>query len=166
MIAKVVDTNVLATANGYASHANLDCVSASIDALRQIMAFGKITLDENYVIYEQYETYSNYSGQSRVGDVFFKWVYTNMWNDERCDLVTTTPRVDDPTNFNEFPDDPDLESFDEDDRVFVAVARASDASPSILNAVDRGWWEHRAALERHGVQIIFLCPDMMTPATG
>ena len=73
--------------------------------------------------------------------------------------VTITPHEQ--RGFEEFPDDPELARFDRDDRKFVAVALASGTSPPIVNASDRDWWEHREALQVHGIEILFLCPELM-----
>ena len=56
---------------------------------------------------------------------------------------------------------PSSPEFDRDDRKFVAVALASGTSPPIVNASDRDWWEHREVLQVHGIEILFLCPELM-----
>ena len=63
--------------------------------------------------------------------------------------------------FEEFPDSARLSSFDRSDRKFVAVALASGSSPKVLNAADTDWWDHRQALEENGVDVVFLCPELM-----
>ncbi|MBI4493070.1 MAG: hypothetical protein HY690_09790 [Chloroflexi bacterium] len=47
------------------------------------------------------------------------------------------------------------------DRKFVAVARACQRRPPVVNATDTDWWLFRDALKRHGVEVEFLCPDLM-----
>lgn len=64
-------------------------------------------------------------------------------------------------SFAEFPADANLAGFDRADRKFVAVALASGDSPPIVNATDSDWWLFREALQRHGVQVEFLCPELM-----
>ena len=63
--------------------------------------------------------------------------------------------------FEEFPESDALNNFDRNDRKFVAVAVASGERPPILNASDRDWWDDRLSLERCGVRVDFLCPDLM-----
>ena len=48
----------------------------------------------------------------------------NWTNPERCDLVEITLVDGLKINFEEFPDDPALADFDDDDRKFIAVACA------------------------------------------
>lgn len=63
--------------------------------------------------------------------------------------------------FENFPDDPELDDFDQDDRKFVAVALASGTNPEILNATDTDWWHYLEPLQQHGINIDFLCPELM-----
>jgi hypothetical protein len=126
--------------------------------LEDIMATGKIVLDEGYLILSEYERNLRSDGQGRTGDAFLKWVYNYKANSQRCDRVRITP-TEDGKSFAEFPDDPDLKGFDRSDRMFVAAARAHPDSPPILNAVDTDWWLFRDALERNGVHVEFVCPQ-------
>ena len=71
----------------------------------------------------------------------------------------------DARGFEEFPGAPSLAGFDMDDRKFVAVALASGTGPEILNASDTDWWDFREPLERHGVRVNFLCPELMESGT-
>lgn len=118
-------------------------------------------LDNRRAILDEYERRLGRPGQTGVGDRFLKWVWTNHANEDRVRLVSITPSID--RTFEEYPDDdPALSSFDPDDRKFVAVALASGTSPNIVNATDTDWWTPRHALQRHGINIRFLCPDLMT----
>ncbi len=125
--------------------------------LEDLIATGKIVLDEGNWILSEYRDNLRSVGQPGVGDAFLKWVYTYQWNPQRCDRVRITP-TDGGMNFAEFPDDPDLSGFDTSDRKFVAVACAHPDSPPILNAVDTDWWLFRNAFARNGVRVEFLCP--------
>ena len=57
--------------------------------------------------------------------------------------------------FEDFPKDQALETFDRSDRKFVALALKVNAV--IANAVDSDWLEHRGALLKNGVRIRFIC---------
>ncbi len=103
----------------------------------------------------------NIPGQPGVGDQFMKWVWENQAVTERCEKVPLTPIPGNPGEFAGFPTDPELIAFHRDDRKYVAVALGSQNHPTILNAVDTDWWEHREVLERNGVRLRFLCPQHM-----
>ncbi len=73
--------------------------------------------------------------------------------------------TDNGTEFNEFPDDPELTDFDPDDRKFIAVANAYytqyQETPSVLLAIDRGWLHFIHPLQNYGVKIELICEDDM-----
>lgn len=156
----VVDTNVAVVANGMTDQANDVCVQRCVDELQNILRQGRLLLDDNWHILQEYQKHLGHRGSARPGDAFIKWVLQHQANDQFVRRVAITP--DEERGFEEFPDDPQLAEFDADDRKFVAVAVASGASPAVLNASDRDWWEHREALQRNGVTVSFLCPNLMS----
>jgi len=156
----VIDTNVAMVANGSADQAGPDCVLACIDALLRVRDDHRLLMDDGGRILDEYRCNLSPSGQPGAGDAFFNWLWDNQWNAERCERVPITPNGH--RGFVEFPDDPDLAAFDPADRKFVAVALASALDPPIMNASDNDWCEYRDALEHHGVEVQFLCPDLMS----
>ena len=160
-MAVVVDTNVLATANDYADHASPGCVVNCVRELRQIRDAEAVVVDDEERVFGEYRFYASPSGQPGPGDFFFKWLWDNQGNLDHCVPVHVTQHYDGVCLFDEFPDDPDLAGFDRADQVWVAIALASGLQPVIVNATDRDWWHHREAIERHGLEINFLCPDLM-----
>ena len=155
----LVDTNVPDVANGKACQAGLECVSACIQALKQVQAKHRTLLDDKWLIIEEYRKRLSHSGQPGLGDAFFKWLWNNQANPKHCRIVSVTVHAD--RGFAEFPDDARLTSFDRADRKFVAVALASGTDPELLNAADRDWWHDRQALVENGINIVFLCPELM-----
>lgn len=155
----VVDTNVALTANGAADQASVECEGDCVRALKKIQAEGRTLLDEGGQIIEEYGKRLRPSGQPGTGDAFFKWLRDNQGQLRHCRIVPVT--VDGDRGFVEFPDDPRLASFDPDDRKFVAVALASGTGPKVYNATDTDWWHARRALEENGVDVHFLCPELM-----
>ena len=94
-----------------------------------------------------------------VGDAFLKWVEINWANPNRCVRVPITPIENSETDFKEFPNAPELQKFDTDDRKFVAVSVAHCENPPILQAMDKQWWGLRDALRRNSVAVEFICED-------
>ena len=160
MDAVVVDTNVLAVANFQAEQAGLDCVRACIDALETAKRQQIVVVDSRSRIFNEYFRHASRSGQPGLGDAFIKWLWNNQADATHCEQVDLTPNPSD-EDFQEFPDDQDLVGFDRSDRKFVAVAITSKNYPKVLNATDTDWCNFRLALERHGVLVNFLCPDLM-----
>ena len=155
----VVDTNVPLVANGKAEQADLKCEVACVRKLIQIQSEQRTLLDDKMLIMGEYRRNLSHSGQPGVGDAFFKWLWENQANEQHCRIVPLTIHSD--RGFVEFPDDARLSSFDLADRKFVAVALASGTGPKVLNATDTDWWHDRQVLAEHGIQIVFLCPELM-----
>ena len=153
----VMDTNVVHVANRETPQTSPNCVIACADRLERIkQGKERLVLDNQDRILKEYPTPT---GQREAGHLFVKWVWTNRYNRELCELVAIHPH--EARGFVEFPQDDELSAFDPDDRKFVAVALASGGSPPIVNATDTGWHDHRETLARHGVHVDFICPELM-----
>ena len=155
----IVDTNVAIVANGKTEQADQRCISKCRAKLQHIRDEYRLLLDNRNLILDEYRRNLNPSGQPGLGEGFFIWLWQNQANPEYCRKVAVKPHKN--REFEEFPDDPNLSSFDRDDRKFVAVALASGTTPKVLNASDTDWWHHRQALRQNGVEVVFLCPDLM-----
>ncbi|MDA0241809.1 MAG: hypothetical protein OT477_00185 [Chloroflexi bacterium] len=160
----IIDTNVPLVANRAASQASPACVLASIQLLNDVSRqyTHRLVIDAQWHIIGEYSHRLNPSGQPGVGDGFLKWVLSNQFNSQRCERVGI--QYDKAENrYSPFPDDdPEMATFDLSDRKFVAVAMAHPEHPPIYNATDTDWFDHQTPLAKHGVQVEFLCPDMMT----
>jgi hypothetical protein len=159
----IIDTNVLIAANGRdCPQVTPQCRFNSSQYLRNFQVKGIIVIDNRWLIVNEYKHKVNQTGQPGIGDAFLKWVLTNQANSKRCEQVVINPLKD--ASFVEFPDDPELEKFDQSDRKFVAVALATSDRPPIVNAVDSDWLEFYEPLVKNGVKIQFLCPDVVIPS--
>lgn len=152
----VVDTNVILTANGQHAGVSEACIVACARRLRAIMTAGRVAIDEDYRILQEYQHRTTPLGSKRPGDVFVKWLLRNQANPARCDRVPL--RTDATRGFESFPDDARLTTFDWADRKFVAVACAHRERPPIAQATDSKWLAWAPALRDHGVDVEFLCP--------
>ncbi len=155
---RIVDTNVPLAAN-FEADVSDKCILTCVKHLKEIMENGCIALDEQWRILCEYMHKLSSSGQPGVGDAFLKWVLTNQANQDRCTLVTITPKADDEMDFLEFPNHPKLQNFDRSDRKFVAVSAAHPNHPPILQTIDSKWWGWKYALAECGIEVFFLCPD-------
>lgn len=159
----VIDTNVLVVANRRHAPASDACIGACIDALVTAREDG-VTIDDGQRVLDEYRQHASFAGQPGAGDAFFKWLWDHQADGRCCERVAITDHAG--RGFTEFPADPALQGFDASDRKFVAVALASARHPQVLNASDTDWWQFRAALEAHALEIRFLCPDLMAGNRG
>ena len=155
----VIDTNVAVVANGKSQQASPQCVAHCVTSLRRIRENCCVLLDGGNAILNEYRRHLSHSGQPGPGDAFFKWLFENQANPEHSRGIALQVHPD--RGFDVFPDDRDLDSFDSNDRKFVALALASGTGAKILNASDTDWWLHRQGLQRYGVEVVFLCPELM-----
>ena len=159
---RLVDTNVLRVANDTSAETfSPACVLACVRLLRDVQQRGVLALDDRFEILREYLANASEAGQPGVGDAFLKWVKSHEYDAQRCARVAITPHPD--RGYEEFPDAEDVAGFDPSDRKFVAVALAHPDHPPIHNATDTDWRDHREALARHGVAVVFECPDHVAP---
>lgn len=153
----VIDTNVLLTASGKASHhSNDECKLEAAKFLHKIQG-NKILihLDESGDILKEYRKKSSTFKDRRAGDEFLRYLIQNAYRKNLVDFVRV--EKDEQENHIHFPADPDLRKFDNDDRKFVAVAIASNREPEIVNAGDsRSWENYKNSLQKY-VKLKFLC---------
>jgi hypothetical protein len=158
-VAVVVDTNVAMVASRLNPQADERCVSACIKQLKEIMDAGGLFIDDSGLILREYTKNLGFRGQPGPGHAFAKWAYSHQAIPEKITRVDITQRLDlDWRRFDQFPDQPNLSTFDKSDQKFVAVAVASGQNPPILHATDKGWWNHKDALATAGVSVESLCP--------
>lgn len=132
----VVDTNVLVVANLKNDQAGPDCVLACVDALETARKKRVICIDSGSRFFNEYFRHAHRSGKPGLGDAFVQWLWERQAHPLHCERVEITPKTGDTEDFEEFPDDPELNHFDRTDRKFVAVALRSRHQPTILNATD------------------------------
>jgi len=143
--AVVIDTNVGVVANEGSPQADPVCVDATVDALQQVQERGLVVIDDEFRILAEYLDHFSPSVLGGAGDRFIYWLLQNQGNPDRCEQVHLTPSADPVRDFEQFPSDPRLATFDRSDQKWVAVARASRHDPVILNAVDSDWRENAVA---------------------
>ncbi len=156
----VIDTNVLVVANGHHPPADIHQVFKCQQFLIKVQK-KHISIDSLGEILGEYFSHCQRSGQPGIGDAFARWLWDNQGNSSRCERVDITSDPTGEREFLEFPKDEDLKGFDRSDQKFAAVAISSRFDATIYNASDSDWWEYRAAFERVGVKIEFLCPELI-----
>lgn len=156
----VIDTNVVATANGANPEAGATCRVASAEALQEVMGKGHLFLDAGNLILEEYLGAVG-TGQPEAGGAFVRWVLQNQWVESRVSRVLITARTGAPTAFLELPSPAIGTTYDPSDEKFLAVAVAHPERPHVLQSFDSKWWGWQESLERCGVTVHFLCADQI-----
>ncbi len=152
----VVDTNVAIVANGgEATHADMRCQLNCTERLEILVKAEVVALDGAQAMLMEYAQHLSFSGRPGVGDMFFKHVFDNQYQDERVRLITITECEDANRGYEELP----RNKFDPSDRKFLAVAVVSGAV--VLNATDSDWGEEQRLMNKLKVEIEQLCPHML-----
>jgi len=152
----VVDTNVAVAANGRDTHAGLPCQVACIEFLQKVVSAGsrhQMFLDDLGLILGEYRGRLNHRGAPGTGDIFYKFLHDHLYSARKVVRVSITPVNDETRGFDELPPN----SFDKNDRKFLAVALVSSAT--VCNAVDTDWHEHSAFIAALGVTVNQICPE-------
>jgi hypothetical protein len=163
----VIDTNVLIVANEASRGRNRrtlqasdSCIRAAVESLDALHRDEqRFALDCLQLVLLEYSRHLSWSGEPGLGDAFFKWMHDNQGNERVCVVAQIHRRGAEADDFEEFPDDAELQTFDRSDRKFVAICRGLQPQlTEVYNCVDSDWFQFRDALGRHGVEIRFLCP--------
>ena len=153
----VVDTNVLIVANGLATHAAMDCQLSCVGELARLQREGVVCVDNKRLIMGEYGRMTDHDGPPMPGSAFYKYLWQNMYNEEKVRQVQVEPRDSEGRDF----DDPVLPPNNlKKDAKFLAVAVKAEAV--VVNAVDSDWYEHRALTDDLGVRVRQLCPQHST----
>ncbi len=163
MPARVLDCNVLAAANGMATHQPLVCQASSAEALRTA-AKGLVLVDDDDVILGAYRGKTNRSGQPGPAEVFYRWLMQVRSDRRHCRVVPLSR--DASGEYADYPRDAEFVTFDRDDRVYAAVAIASGLRPDIINSTDSDWLDVTHALERYGIRVRNLCVPLVASPAG
>jgi hypothetical protein len=151
----IVDTNVILVANGQHPGVTQACVAACQTWLTQIMAHGRIVLDDAHEILGEYGHKCDPQAGQGVGDAFVKWAQHHLDDPNRVEWVHL--ERDPVWGFRAFPREGALWLFDASDRKFVAAACSHPSRPPILQAADSKWLDWAPTLAEHGVEVTFLC---------
>lgn len=161
MPAFVVDTNVWIMANAQNDFSQLKTIEeltradACLTWLKEFLDSEdkSLAVDQHYIILSQYR---NNLPDGSVAAMFLNQL--QLTNDAtRISYVNI--KLDD-TGQPVVPDILRESTFDRADYVFVAVSLTHPARPPVVNATDSDWEKDRAVLQRIGVVVEELCPQL------
>ncbi|MGN6372188.1 MAG: hypothetical protein ACTHM1_04260 [Solirubrobacteraceae bacterium] len=156
----VVDTNVLAVAEGMHSNASDDCLAACVSAVRQMQEGLVIAVDVCDEILAEYMKVLGESKMAGLGQKMAKKLWRSKNDRKVCLRISITPVGAPADSYEEVPHN--LRDFDPADHKFIAVANANGGGRQIFQAVDKEWWDRRHDFVHNGIDVQFLCHgDMM-----
>lgn len=166
--AKIIDTNVPITAVTTGAGIPLACKLACVNTMKQILS-GEILvlLDVEGDSLREYrqQMYPDPNPSAGLASQFLMYLFNHQFDTTRVQRVSIPKLVD--GSYQHFPKDKELEAFDLSDRKWVAIAikfeeETSSKSP-VVNATDSDWLHFEDALGRVGIQIDFLCKEILKP---
>ena len=154
----VIDTNVIATANGHASHVDAACQLACIESLENTSKSEVTLLDDTGKIMSEYGPYVSHRGEPGPGDAFFVFIFNNQHDEDLVRKVPIRPNTDASRGYDELPSN----NLKIGDRTILATAVSGNGE--IHNATDSDWAENASTLEELNVRIKQVCPKYATRA--
>jgi hypothetical protein len=156
----VVDTNVLAIAEGMHAEAGQECVDACRSLVRQVDRGLLLVLDANGEILQEYVSRMRAARTAGLPVKLVKRLLRTHHDPSVCKKVPITPHHDPPGSYLEVP--PPLRDFDVDDQKFLAVAISEGSRPLVYAGLDREWWGRQRDLAERGLNVQFPCfSDLM-----
>lgn len=156
----IIDTNVPVKAAKLFPDTEVDrqCSLACFRFVKKLLdSNDTVVIDTGREILREYEKNIDIHAEDNVATEFLKWIYQKRMSGGVSEYQITKNG----DTYQEYPDSEDLKNFDRSDRKFVALANAHPAHPCIYNGSDTDWWLFKSALERNGIQIVFLSEDYM-----
>jgi hypothetical protein len=151
----IVDTGVLAVADGLHDGASDECRAACATIARKIQGGVVVAVDKSDLILREYLRVLKGGHGGGIGAKLASSLWRRRYDTSVCRQVEITPIDDPPGSFEEVPES--LRDFDNDDQMYFAVAFGDGSGLQIFEALDGEWWDRRADLAAEGLDIQFLC---------
>lgn len=163
----VVDTNVLAVAEGLHDGASDECVALCRQLARQIQEGKTIVAvdseESGEEILREYLRVLNGSHNAGVASKLAVRLWHLRHDPGVCRRVSITPSGAHEESFAEVP--AQLRDFDADDHKWIAVSVAEGGGPPIYQAKDGEWWSRRTDFVDSGIDVQFVCSGDMVEAS-
>ena len=149
----IADTNVAVIANRQNADVVESCENACIQFIAACRQDRVVLLDDAGEIMAEYMRAIRHGQPPLLGALFFRHIQQNQYNTQHVRRIHL-PKQHDGTFFD-FPDAPELATFDLADRKFAALSRKTGVA--VTNAIDSDWANDLSALNAHGIAVDFLC---------
>jgi hypothetical protein len=149
----IIETNIFAGANGIADHLSEEEKNECILFISKYIKDSITYIDTSNAMFSEYKKYCSFSGKPNIGDYFFKWLWDNQNNKQKCTRVEIHPLDDKYFDFRELAQYKKLKKFDKSDKKFIAVCIAAEKVPTIYNACDSDWDEYKEVFDEYDITI-------------
>jgi hypothetical protein len=150
----VVDTNVLAVADGLSPGASARCVDACLQVVVQLEGGVPLLVDEGDEIFVEYLGTLSASRASGLAAKLVARLYRTRYGGG-CHRVPITRTAAPPPVYDEVP--AVLHDFDADDQKFIAVAATTNGASLLFAGIDGEWWARQADFAAGGLLLQFPC---------
>lgn len=156
----ILDSNIIAIANGLHGDASFECMMNSISFLKNIEEIIMnnedtfLIYDTAFVILKEYHKHCSKGTEKRLGTSFYKWIHRNLNNPNKFKLQNLPIDIETndellPTCFN---------GFDRNDRKYLFLALYfKEFGPSLHYSIDRGYQRYNDCFEEENIKLSKLC---------
>ena len=156
----IIDSNVIAIANGLHGDASIECMQSSISFLKRIeeIVMRKddvfFIYDTSFVILNEYFKHCGKGTEQKLGTVFYKWIHRNFNN---SNIITQQNLPIEIENNDELLP-PCFDGFDRNDRKYLILAlQFKEFGPNLHYSIDRGYQRYSHCFEEQNIQLSKLC---------
>ena len=165
---KIIDTNVPLTAITTDVIIPLSCRQDCVRLINSILK-GEIIVvidDRNEALKEyRQQMYPDPNPSAGLASQFLMYLFNYQYDQARVRRAKLS--VDDTVNYTLLPQVDELNDFDPSDKKWVAIylsfKEQTNQDAPINNATDSDWLHFEHVFERLGIQIEFLCKDILKP---
>lgn len=155
----IIDSNVIAIANGLQTDASLQCQQNTIYFLQHIQEIVDrneciLIYDDRYIILNECQKHCTITNKNKVGSAFLKWVFRNKNFTEKFIFHNLPTDIDD--NNDLLP--PCFARFDVNDKKYLFLALYyKEFRPTLNYGIDRGYPRYNQCFIDEGIVLSSLC---------
>lgn len=154
----IIDANVALLAGTPVSKIPTDQLVCARECARFIKNFlndpeARLVLDDAGRILKEYRNANKIGEAPNLATMFCVWAHQRM-PVESQDFVHLDEIAQ--NEYEMYPNDEQLKSFDPPDRKYIALAYKHPEKPPIVEASDSKWWGIKEALKKYGIDLIFI----------
>lgn len=153
MVEAIIDTNVAVIANGQNNDVVQSCYNACVRFIITAKASRVIVIDDGDEVRSEYAKAIADRRPHELGAHFLFHILNHQYDPAKVRRVALTK--DGNGNFIDFPNVPELSTFNHSDRKFAALSK--NTGIEVTHAADSDWCDFLTPLQANGINITHLC---------